>query len=117
MIPFVFVGPYMIEIFAGKSYLPAEGVFRLVAWDHIVMVLFTPLMVTLFAINRPILLTSLVALEMIFNIAGDLIFVPTYGASGAAAVTLVTRIIIGVSGSILLIILFNKKRDFIKKVF
>ena len=99
MIPLVFTGSFLIPLLAGESYIPATGVFNLIAWDHICMVLFTPFMITLFVINRPKIIALFSALEMIINIVGDLIVVPVYGPAGAAAVTLITRFLIGSIGS------------------
>jgi len=116
MIPLVFMGMPLIEFLDLDLYRPAARVFHLTAWDHLAMILFTPLLVTLFALNRPALLAGFVAVEMVMNIIGDLIFVPSHGAVGAAAVTLFTRVVIGSLGSLLLFLKIHRDPDFLKTI-
>jgi O-antigen/teichoic acid export membrane protein len=117
LIPFVFAGSLLIRVLQLQAYIPAIPVFTLTGWDHIVMVLFTPLMIALLAINRPKLIALLSACEMILNIIGDLIFVPDFGAVGAAAVTLATRIFMGSVCAIYLWHRFKHDPEFVREVF
>jgi O-antigen/teichoic acid export membrane protein len=117
MIPFTFLGPWLIELVAGPGYLQAEDVFLLIAWDHIVMVLFVPFMVTIFTINRPRVLALFAALEMVLNIVGDLIAVPLYGPAGAAAVTLLTRLTAGSAGCLYLWWKFRTVPGYLREIF
>ncbi len=114
--PVAILGARIIPILAGSEYLPAMPVFSLVAWDHIAMILFTPFMLALFAINRPKLFACFSLIEMSLNIIGDIVFVPFFGAVGAAGVTLVVRIVNGTIGSAYMIYKFRKDPGFVKKI-
>ncbi len=116
LIPFVFLGPLIFKVLALDMYAPAIAVFKLVAWDYLVMILFTPTLAILFALNRPALLAGFVALEMTMNIIGDLIFVPIYGAVGAAAVTLFTRTFVSIFGSLVLVWKIRTQPGFVKQI-
>ena len=93
--PTVFLGPWLIRWIAGANYLPATSIWYWVALDHILQLLFTPMMVVLFGLNRPRFLAMYVVVQMVLNIIGDLLVVSRYGAVGVVVVTLLIRGLLG----------------------
>ncbi len=116
MVPFAFLGPVIIPLVAGPAYIPSLSVFRILAWDQIMMMAFTPFMIVLFAVNRPALLTGIVFVEMLLNIVGDILLVPRWGGAGAAAVTLSIRVVVGTLGSLYLYYRLKTAPDYIRQV-
>ncbi len=91
LIPMVFSGAFLFDLLNLENYKPAIPIYYLTAADHLTMVLFAPIMLLLFAVNRPKLMAGLTGIEMALNVIGDLLTVPKYGAVGAAATTLIIR--------------------------
>ncbi len=114
--PAIFIGPWLIRLVAGPGYLPAVSIYYWIALDQIAQLVFTPLMVVLFGINRPRFLTGYVLAEMILNIVGDLLVVSRYGADGVAAVTLFVRVIVGIVGSLHIVIGLKRGNSFIHPI-
>lgn len=114
--PAIFIGPWLIRWVAGADYLPAVSVYYWIALDQIAQLVFTPLMVVLFGLNRPRFLTGYVLAETILNIIGDLLVVSSYGADGVAAVTLGVRVLVGTVGSIHVVLGLRKSEKFVHAI-
>lgn len=114
--PAIFIGPWLIRWVAGTDYLPAVSTYYWIALDQVAQLVFTPLMVVLFGINRPRFLTGYVLAEAILNILGDILVVSRFGADGVAAVTLIVRVLVGTIGSIHVVMGLRRVEGFIHSI-
>jgi len=87
-----FAGALVVAV-AGDQYNAAIPVFRLLFLDQVVILWFTPLLMLVYVINRPDMYTVAAVFQLVLNILGNLVFIPRYGALGAAAVTVTVRVL------------------------
>ncbi len=117
MVPLVYIGPWMVHLIAGDKYISSIGIFSLLAWDHVVMMLFAPVVVAMIMINRPQIIAFFTFAEMVLNIIGDILIVPAYGGTGAAFVTLIVRIVVSTFCAAYVALKLRNRRDFVRKIF
>lgn len=117
MIPIIFIGKYIFDVLRLDLYREAIPIYYLTAADHITMVLFAPVLLLLFAINRPKLMAVISGVEMILNIIGDLLTVPIYGAVGAASTTLLIRLVVSILTAWILIRDYKNRRFLMRDIF
>lgn len=80
---------------AGPDYEASIPVFKVLYLDNLVTLLLVPVLLLIFTINKPWIYAFVSLIELVLNIVGNLIFIPRYGAFGAALVTLIVRVVTG----------------------
>jgi O-antigen/teichoic acid export membrane protein len=83
----------LVTLLAGDRYGASVPVFRILFLDVIVILVTTPLLMLVYAVNRPDIYTYAAIFQLAANILGDLALIPRFGAAGAAWVTLIVRIV------------------------
>lgn len=82
--------PVVVVLIFGDKYAPAIPILRLLILSFGINLLFNPLGLILYALERPHALTWIQALKLPFLVAVDLLLIPAFGGVGAAVgITLV----------------------------
>jgi O-antigen/teichoic acid export membrane protein len=90
----IFARP-IIETFYHK-YTQAVALFQILIGAFIFLTIINPINLVGHALNKPQLFTMMAGINLILNFTGNYIFIPPYGAVGAAVVTLVSRVLGGI---------------------
>jgi O-antigen/teichoic acid export membrane protein len=102
----VFAKPIIMTFF--PKYTQAVSLFQILVGAFILLTIINPINLVGHSLNKPQLFTMMAAINLVLNFAGNLLFIPPYGAIGAAWVTLVSRILGGVLGVVILIFYLNR---------
>lgn len=92
----------IILTFYGAEYIPSIGLFQILVGAFILLTVVNPIGLVAHTINKPQILTMIAAINLALNFTGNLIFIPPYGAVGAAVVTLVSRVLGGIIGFLII---------------
>ncbi|MDD4857170.1 MAG: flippase [Candidatus Krumholzibacteria bacterium] len=90
----IFAKP-IIETFYPK-YTQAVALFQILIGAFIFLTIINPINLVGHALNKPQLFTMMAGINLVLNFTGNYIFIPPYGAVGAAVVTLVSRVLGGI---------------------
>jgi O-antigen/teichoic acid export membrane protein len=94
----LFLARPLILTFYGAEYAPSVELFQILVGAFILLTILNPFTLAGHTINKPQLFVIMAAINLVLNFVGNLIFIPRYGAVGAAIVTLVSRVLGGVAG-------------------
>jgi O-antigen/teichoic acid export membrane protein len=92
----------IIFTFYGAEYAASVGLFQILVGAFILLTILNPINLIGHSLNKPQLFTMMAGINLILNFTGNLIFIPPYGAVGAAVVTLVSRVLGGIIGFFIL---------------
>lgn len=90
---FMLFGKYFILVLYGYEYIPAKNPLKIVTWYTIFSYLGVARNIWLVCENKQKYLKFLYGTAVIINIILNYIFIPIWGASGAALTSLITQII------------------------
>ena len=102
----IFARP-IIETFFPK-YTQAVSLFQILVGAFILLTIINPFNLVGHSLNKPQIFTMMAGINLTLNFVGNMIFIPPYGASGAAWVTLVSRILGGLIGVVILNYYLNR---------
>lgn len=88
----VAIGPWLIELLFGSRYVSSVPVLRVLLIAFGMHIVFNPLSVVLYAIERHILVPAIHLVQLPMLIALDFWLIPRYGGMGAAIGALVIRV-------------------------
>lgn len=88
---FFFAAPWVIRILGGQEFLPSISVLRILLFATVVSYFNHLTGYSLIAFGRQRLSMFIALGALIFNVLGNLIFIPLYSYTGAAVVTIVTE--------------------------
>lgn len=108
--PLYFLASPIILTLYGIDYTMSIVLFKILLINQLIILTFNPIGVFLYSINRPQIATFTNIAQLSFNFAGNYILIPTYGAFGAAIVTLFTNVV-GISFIGLYLIWYLKKKE------
>ena len=86
----------LIGLLYGSAFKPAVLPLQLLGLTSALYGMQSFASMTLIARDSPTTFAKLVGVVVVFNLAGNLIFIPPYGADGAAAVSLASAAVLGV---------------------
>lgn len=78
------------------KYTEAVALFQILVGAFIFLTIINPINLVGHALNKPQIFTMMAGVNLVLNFTGNLIFIPPYGAVGAAVVTLVSRVLGGI---------------------
>jgi O-antigen/teichoic acid export membrane protein len=90
------LGGWAIRTFFSAQYADSVPAFRILVLSTLFNLVFTPLPAALVNFVAPARVTIYTSVGLIWVAAGGLIFIPKYGATGAAVVMLTARIAVGI---------------------
>lgn len=90
--PFWFVSLPLVKAIYGPAYISAAGIFRILLPAFMIEILYSPLVLVLYAINKPQHLTFLAAGNILICFWGNLFLIPLLQVEGAAIITLLVRL-------------------------
>lgn len=93
--------PLIIAVY-GPEYEDSVRLFQILVGAFIALALLNPLILAGHSINKPQVFVFIGGVNLVLNFTGNLIFIPRYGALGAAVVTLISRVIGGMIGLVIL---------------
>jgi O-antigen/teichoic acid export membrane protein len=102
----IFARPIISTFF--PKFTQAVSLFQILVGAFILLTVINPINLVGHSLNKPQLFTMMAGINLVLNFAGNLIFIPPYGAAGAAWVTLVSRILGGVIGIVILNYYLNR---------
>ena len=91
-----FLADYAVRLIYTNAFVGTETVFLLLLPASCIYLLVQPISSAYLDMKNPRLSTVLNAVLLTFNIVGNVVFIPSLGAIGAAATTLVVRSAVGV---------------------
>lgn len=92
----------MMLFFYGQQYEQSIQLFQILVGAFILLTVLNPFTLLGHTINKPQLFVIMAAINLVLNFTGNIIFIPRYGAVGAAVVTLVSRVAGGILGLLIL---------------
>lgn len=98
----IFVAEPIVVTFYGEEFAPSARLFQILIGAFVLLTMINPINLVAHTINKPELFSLMAAVNLVLNFTGNLIFIPKYGALGAAVVTLVSRVLGGLIGLIIL---------------
>ncbi|MBD3178611.1 MAG: oligosaccharide flippase family protein [Candidatus Latescibacteria bacterium] len=104
----IFIARPIVVTFYGDDFIPSVRLFQILIGAFVLLTVINPINLVAHTINKPQLFSLMAAINLILNFTGNLIFIPPYGALGAAIVTLISRVLGGLIG--LLILKFSISR-------
>jgi len=107
--PVFFIAKPLILTLYGTEYVSSINVFRLLVIGRLTTIISSPIGLIAFSINKPQIISYSSILLLFMNFIGNYILIPLYGATGAAIVTLLSRMIS--SGFVIICIYFNIKNN------
>ncbi|MBN1163415.1 MAG: flippase [Candidatus Krumholzibacteriota bacterium] len=93
----------VIVTFYGAEYAPSVRLFQILIGAFVLLTMLSPFTLAGHTINKPQLFVLMAGINLLLNFIGNLIFIPPYGATGAALVTLVSRVLGGIIGLVILV--------------
>jgi O-antigen/teichoic acid export membrane protein len=90
------------------KFTQAVTLFQILVGAFILLTIINPINLVGHSLNKPQLFTMMAGINLLLNFTGNLIFIPPYGAVGAAWATLVSRILGGVIGIVILNYYLNR---------
>ena len=90
---FVAISPLLVQTVLGKQYAAASSVFSVLLAVGFVTMLSNPLLMALFPLGMVRFLALANALQVAARVALNMVVLPTFGALGAAAVDLTTKLV------------------------
>jgi O-antigen/teichoic acid export membrane protein len=91
-----FIAPFMINLLAGSEFLPfGASALAIMVWSIPFGWINSVTNYLLIALDQQRALTRAFALSLIFNVAANLIFIPRYGYTAAAVITILSEIFEG----------------------
>jgi len=109
LFPIIFIANPLILKLYGIEYKPSINVFKLLVIGRFTTIVSAPIGLVAHAINKPQIITFASILQLFMNFIGNYIVIPPYGSTGAAIVTLLSRMI--GSGFIIICIYFNIRNN------
>ncbi|MFQ5963093.1 MAG: oligosaccharide flippase family protein [Candidatus Scalinduaceae bacterium] len=103
--PLFFVAEPLILLFFSEKFFDSILIFKFLLFGFLFTLLFNPLLLILYARNKPYLVTIVYFILLPLSFVGNLIFIPMYGAMGAACIVLATR----VTGGLLVLFLVYRE--------
>ncbi len=100
----IFAAKPLVVMFYGEEFIRSVRLFRILVGAFILLTFLNPINLVAHTMNKPQLFSLMAAINIVLNFTGNIIFIPRYGALGAAIVTLISRVMGGIIG--LLIIRF-----------
>lgn len=91
MLPLLFLVGWWIPRF-DPDYAAATTIFYFMFAGLIVDMVIGPVAYVLYSVDRPGVLSGISLFKIVLNVAGNLALIPAFGAHGAAAATLLTRV-------------------------
>ena len=89
----IFLAGPLITTFYGEKYLDSIRLFQILVGAFILLTMINPLNLVGHSLNKPQLFSLMAGINLALNFFGNLIFIPRYGALGAAIVTLISRVL------------------------
>lgn len=108
LFPVFFIAEPLILRLYGIEYENSINVFRLLVIGRLTTIISAPIGLIVFPINKPQIISYSSILLLFMNFFGNYIFIPPYGATGAAVVTLLSRMI---SSSFVIICIYLNIRN------
>jgi O-antigen/teichoic acid export membrane protein len=102
----LFAKPIIVTFF--PKFTQAVTLFQILVGAFILLTIINPINLVGHSLNKPQLFTMMAGINLLLNFTGNLIFIPPYGAVGAAWATLVSRILGGVIGIVILNYYLNR---------
>jgi O-antigen/teichoic acid export membrane protein len=102
----LFAKPIIVTFF--PKFTQAVTLFQILVGAFILLTIINPINLVGHSLNKPQLFTMMAGINLLLNFTGNLIFIPPYGAAGAAWATLVSRILGGVIGIVILNYYLNR---------
>jgi O-antigen/teichoic acid export membrane protein len=102
----LFAKPIIVTFF--PKFTQAVSLFQILVGAFILLTIINPINLVGHSLNKPQLFTMMAGINLLLNFTGNLIFIPPYGAVGAAWATLVSRILGGVIGIVILNYYLNR---------
>lgn len=87
-----------------QQYAGATTIFYLMYLGIVFELVAGPLQYVLYSLDRPGVLAAVAVAKIALNFAGNLLLIPSHGAFGAAAATIVTRVL---GGALALVVIFR----------
>jgi len=98
----IFLAGPLITTFYGDRYIDSIKLFQILVGAFVLLTMINPLNLVGHSLNKPQLFALMAGINLALNFLGNLIFIPRYGALGAAVVTLISRVLGGVAGLVIL---------------
>lgn len=98
----VLVSRPLILTLYGDEYEASVKLFQILVGAFVLLTILNPLALAAHSINKPQVFVIMAGINLVLNFTGNLIFIPPYGAVGAAVVTLLSRVLGGVLGLLVL---------------
>ena len=92
-LPILFLAKPLILVIYGTSYLNSAIIFQILFLRFLLVLVFNPTTLVIYSINKPQIGAYGNLLQLIFNVTGNYLVIPVYGAFGAAMVTLITDVV------------------------
>jgi|WetSurMetagenome_2_1015567.scaffolds.fasta_scaffold15772_4 O-antigen/teichoic acid export membrane protein len=102
----VFAKPIIGTFF--PKYTQAATLFQILVGAFILLTIINPINLVGHSLNKPQLFTMMAGINLVLNFTGNMIFIPPYGAVGAAWATLISRILGGIISIFILIYYLNR---------
>ncbi len=87
-----FLSPYMVRIFG--EYERSSNILRILSFGYLFFYVTPLLMWTIVSLGKEKLLPFVFGIAFLFNLAANLYFVPRFGFSAAAVITVITEVVI-----------------------
>ncbi len=101
----------MMLFFYGQQYEASIQLFQILVGAFILLTILNPFTLLGHTINKPQLFVIMASINLTLNFAGNLVFIPKYGAVGAAVVNLVSRVAGGILGLMVLKFYLNRWQE------
>ena len=92
----------LILLVLGERFLPSVKLFQILVGAFILLTMINPINLVGHSLNRPQLFAIMAGINLLLNFVGNILFIPRYGALGAAVVTLFSRVLGGLIGLVIL---------------
>ena len=106
----IFAKPIIVTIY-GTDFIPSVSLFQILIGAFILLTILNPFILVGHSLNKPQLFTLIAGINLVLHFVGNLIFIPPYGAIGAAYVTLVARVLGGIIGFMIVNYYLNRWED------
>jgi O-antigen/teichoic acid export membrane protein len=98
----ILVAKPLILTLYGDQYAESVKLFQILIGAFILLTILHPFSLISHSLNKPQILVAMAVINLVLNFVGNLIFIPPYGALGAAVVTLVSRVLGALLGLVIL---------------